>query len=243
MKYTLTALAGMALVAGSANAAFFSFASDTADRQWTFIGGNAPNLFHDGIGPAGKVDLMIDDNNGPLPTLTFSSRLQAQFDLKHVGSIPLGNGDFSHNYLVSGQFVFLDIATGTPLLFTNFSDGLFTARGGQDSWYSTAGFGADSFGGANITMSWGGAPLPGYGLNPGTFINPQGFQYTLTAINTSGQLPYDMSSPGVKLDQAMYPTEQWFAEGSYSASGNVPAPGALVLGGLGVIAAARRRRA
>lgn len=243
MKYTLAALAGMAIVAGTANAAFFSFASDTADHNWTFIGGNALNHFHDGIGPGGKVDLLIDDNNGPLPTLTFSTHLQAQFDLSYIGSLPLGNGDYSHNYLVSGQFVFVDVATGTPLLFTNFSDGLFTARGGANSWYSTAGFGADNFGGANINMSWGGTSLPGYGLNPGTFINPQGFQYTLTAINTSGQLPYDMSSPGVKLDQAMYPSAQWFAEGSYSASGNVPAPGALVLGGMGIFAAARRRRA
>lgn len=242
MKYTLAALAGMALLGGTANAALFSFASDTADRNWTFIGGNAANHFHDGVGPNGKVDLMIDDNNGPLPTLTFSTRLQAQFDLTYVGSLPLGNGDFSHNYLVAGQFTFVDIATGTPLLFTTFSDGLFTARGGQNSWYTTAGFGADNFGGAKINMSWGGAALPGYGLNPGTFINPQGFQYTLTAINTSGKLPYDMSSPGVPLDSHGLPAQEWFAEGSYSASGNVPAPGAIVLSGMGILAAARRRR-
>lgn len=243
MKYTLATVAGLALFAGTANAAFFSFASDTADRHWTFVGGNTPNRFHDGIGPGGKVDLMIDDNNGPLPTLTFSSRLQAQFELKHVGSIPLGNGDFSHNYLVSGTFTFFDLATNTPLLFTSFSDGLYAARGGEHSWYTTAGFGADNFGAADITMSWGGAPLPGYGLNPGTFIDPMGFQFTLTAINTSGQLPYDMSNPGVELNRDMLPSQQWFAEGSYSAAGNVPAPGALVLGGLGLVAAARRRRA
>ncbi|MFO0834082.1 MAG: hypothetical protein U0638_03855 [Phycisphaerales bacterium] len=243
MKYTLAAMAGMALVAGPANAAFFSFASDTADHHWTFFGGPTPNHFHDGILPGGKLDLEIDDNNGPLPTLTFSTRLQAQFDLSYVGSIPLGNGDYSHNYLVSGEFTFIDLATLNPLLVTSFSGGVFTARGGQNSWYSTAGFGADNFGAANIQMSWFGGSLPGYGLQPGAFVDPQGFQYTLSAINTSGQLPYDMSNPGVKLDQAMYPAQQWFAEGSYSASSNVPAPGALVLGGMGILAAARRRRA
>lgn len=243
MKYTLAAMAGMALVAGTAHAAFFSFASDTADHHWTFFGGPAPNHFRDGILPGGKLDLQIDDNNGPLPTLTFSTRLQAQFDLTYAGSIPLGNGDFSHNYLVAGEFTFLDLATLQPLLVTTFSGGLFTARGGQNSWYSTAGFGADNFGGANIDMSWHGATLPGYGLAPGSFIDPQGFQYTLSAINTSGQIPYDMSSQGVALDQRMYPAQQWYAEGSYSASSNVPAPGALVLGGLGIVAAARRRRA
>lgn len=242
MKFTLAAVAGTALLAGPAHAAFFSFASDTADHHWTFFGGPTPSHFRDGILPGGKVDLQIDDNNGPLPTLTFSTRLQANFDLSYAGSIPLGNGDFSHSYLVSGEFTFIDVATSLPLLTTTFDNGLFTARGGQNSWYSTAGFGADNFGAANITMSWFGASLPGYGLQPGAFVDPQGFQYTLTALNTSGQIPYDMSAQGVALDNHMYPAQAWFAEGSYSASSNVPAPGALVLGGLGVLAAARRRR-
>jgi MYXO-CTERM domain-containing protein len=243
VKYTLTALAGMALVAGSANAAFFSFASDTADHHWTFFGGPAANQFRDGILPGGKLDLLVDDNNGPLPTLTFSTRLIAQFDLAYAGSIPLGNGDFSHNYFVSGEFTFLDLSSMSPLLVTTFSGGLFTARGGQDSWYSTAGFGADNFGAASINMSWHGSTLPGYGLQPGQFVDPQGFQYTLSALNTSGQIPYDMSSQGVTLNRDMYPSQQWFAEGSYSASSNVPTPGALVLTGMGIFAAARRRRA
>ena len=52
-----------------------------------------------------------------------------------------------------------------------------------------------------------------------------------------------MSSQGVSLDSKMYPAQQWFAEGSYSASSNVPTPGAMVLGGMGILAAARRRRA
>ncbi|MCC6228189.1 MAG: hypothetical protein IT432_03070 [Phycisphaerales bacterium] len=243
MKYTLVAVAGTALLAGTAHAAFFSFASDTADHHWTFFGGQTPTHFRDGILPGGALDLQVDDNNGPLPTLGFSTRLQAQFDLAYAGSIPLGNGDFSHSYSISGQFTFLDLATLQPLLVTTFSGGLFTARGGQSSWYSTAGFGADNFGGATINMSWHGPNLPGYGLIPGSFVDPQGFQYSLSAINTSGLIPYDMSSQGVALDSKMYPAQQWYAEGSYSASSNVPSPGALVLGGLGIVSVARRRRA
>lgn len=93
-------------------------------------------------------------------------------------------------------------------------------------------------------MCLGRHPLPGYGLNPGTFLNPQGFQYTLTAINTSGQFPYDVSNPGVSWIRPCTRRRSGSPEEAVlPASGNVPAPGILVLGGMGIFAAARRHRA
>lgn len=242
MKKILTAAAAIAVAAGSANAAFFSFASDRASGAWTFTGSGASITA--ATGPMNFLDLHIDDQNGPMPTITNSVIFRADFTISYVGSIPLGAGAFSHNYLSQGTFTFLDVATGTALLTTVFEGGLFTARGGASSWFSTAALQADNGPGGFVGMTWGGRDLPAYGLGTGPLAGlPSGFAFDFTALNTSGSIPYDNSSPGVEVDTATrLPVQQWWSESSYSAHGFVPTPGTLALVGMGGLVLARRRR-
>jgi MYXO-CTERM domain-containing protein len=161
--------------------------------------------------------------------------------ITYSGSVPLGGGAFSHNYLASGSYSFTDVATGTTLLTVNFENCLYTARGSQASWFTTAALQGDSGAGATVNLTWNGASLPGYGLNPGTL--PGGFSFGLATLNSSGVIPYGGQAPGASLaTPSMLPPSQWWSEGSWSAT-NVPGPGVLTLIGLGGLVAARRRRA
>ena len=240
MTSRILACVGVAL-AGSAQAAFFSFASDSQDHAWAYSGSggsvsNAP-------APNDPVILMIEDNNGALPALSISSRFAAQYALTFAGSVNLGGGAFSHNYLANGSFSFTDAGTNQLLLTVNFTNCLFTARGGAATWFTTAALQGDHGGGATVDMIWSGASLPGYGLAPGALGTPRGFGFDLTVINTSGAIPYAGQNPGVALNtQTMFPTQTWFSESSFSASAQVPAPGVGAVLGLAGLAALRRRR-
>ncbi len=239
MKIRAISCAVLALAAtGAANAAFFSFASGSAGNAWTFNGNSL--AFTDGTGN-NPVSLLIDDNNGPLATLSVSTVFDANVILAYAGSTALGGGNFAHNYTAQGSFSFLDIASGTPLLNVAFTGALFTAQGGQSSWYSTGSLQGNPANGATVNMTWTGANLPGYGLAPGA-LEQQGFAFDLSALNTSGALPYAGQNPGTALTPNFAPVGPWFSEGSFSASGVIPAPGAGILLGLGALAAARRRR-
>jgi hypothetical protein len=239
MRIRAISCAVIALAAGTAQAALFSFASGSASQAWTFQGTGLG--VQDGTGPNDPITLMIDDNNGPLPTLNVSTQFNANFALSYAGSVPLGGGALSHNYTALGSFSFVDMVSGTPLLTVNFNNALFTARGLTNSWFTTASLQGDANGGAGVTMVWQGANLPGYGLAPGTLVNA-GFGFDLTALNTSGALPYGGQSPGTGLTPNFAPVGNWFAEASFSAVGAIPAPGAGVALGLGMLAARRRRR-
>src|SRR5262245_28247471 len=126
MNRCLFACAALAMAAGSANAAFFSFASDTQDNAWVFTG-NGANVSSATNGSANPLVLLIDDDNGPLPPLQNTVSFAAQYTLSFVGSVPLPGGAISYNYAATGQFTFTDIATNTTLLTTTFSNALFTA--------------------------------------------------------------------------------------------------------------------
>jgi hypothetical protein len=242
MTSRFLACAAIALSAGSAQAAFFSFASDSRDNAWTFSG-SGPNIV-DASGPTDPLVLMIEDNNGALPALQVSTQFNAQISLAFAGDVNLGGGAFSHNYLASGSFHFLDVSSGTTLLTVNFTNCLYTSRGGASSWFTTGGLQGDDGSGATVTMIWNGATLPGYGLAPGSLGSPRGFGFDLTALNTSGAIPYGGQNPGVSLDSTSHlPNATWFSESSFSASASaVPAPGGAVVLGLAGLAAARRRR-
>jgi MYXO-CTERM domain-containing protein len=243
MNRSLLACAALALGAGSANAAFFSFASDSADHAWTYTG-NGATISNGTNGNADPLTLMIDDENGLASPLVVSVSFSAQYTLTFVGSVNLPGGAIGYNYAASGQFVFNDIASGTALLTTNFSNALFSARGDQSRWFTTAGLQVDDSGGATVSMIWGGAALPQYGLAPGSLNgSPRGFAFGLSVINTSGSIPYNGTGPGVAINaNTKLPTQQWFSESSYSANGRVPTPGTLALLGLGGLAMRRRRR-
>lgn len=241
MTSRLLACASVALAAGSAQGAFFSFASDSRDHAWTFSGSGSNVV--DATAPNDPVMLLIEDNNGALPAMSVSTQFNAQVTLAFAGDVNLGGGAVSHNYLASGTFRFIDVAAGTPLLTVTFTNCLYTSRGGVSSWYTTGALQGDDGAGASVTMTWGGANLPGYGLAPGALGSPRGFGFDLTALNTSGAIPYAGQNPGVGLDANHLPNATWFSEASFSASASaVPAPGAGAVMGLAGLAAVRRRR-
>ena len=240
LRRSAAAVFAIVCSAGAAHGALFSFASNLSDQSWMFRGG--PGLsFTDGTGPNDPTVLIIDDNNGPLAPLMVSCQFNADVNLTTVGSLSLGGGQFSHNYRASGSFSFTDIASGDTLLTVNFSNGLFTSLGGEFNWGSTAAFQASASAGSTVSMTWGGASLPGYGLAPGAL--PSGdFAFGLDALNTNGSIPFNFQNLGVSITPATgSPTQAWFAESSFTAS-TVPAPGAAMLLVLGMGAMRRRRR-
>ena len=241
MKRLITSASVIALMAGSASAAFFSFASDRDDMSWTFTGAGAS--ITDAHDPGDPLVLLVDDQNGILPELEFDVEFNASMTITHVGSIPVGT-NWSHNYLLSGTFEFLD-ATGAPLLTVSLDNALLTALGGQASWYTTATMQGSDLGTNGVTVDyvWHGSALPDYELFPGLQSDPSDFGFDLTVLNTSGILPYMGGGEGVGLDANMLPDQTWYSEASYSGWANpIPTPAGaltLVLGGL---VATRRRR-
>jgi MYXO-CTERM domain-containing protein len=242
-QYIAASAVALVMASGAAQAAFFSFASDNADTRWTFTG-NGSNV----TSATGEVPLLlhIDDTNGPAPILQNSVSFLAQYTLTFVGSVNLPGGAQALSYAANGSFSFTDVATGTTLLTTNFSNALFSVRASVNNvWTTTASLQVDDGLGATVSMVWGGANLPAYGLMNGALNgSPRGFSFDLSAINSSGAMPYNGQSPGVAINSVTkLPTQQWWAESSFSASANViPAPGPLALVGLGALAMRRRRR-
>lgn len=240
MKMRWMALATLAAAAGTSQAALLSFSSSTAGGSWTFRGSG--NSFTDATGPNDPIVLDIDDNNGPLPTLHVSTQFNANITLAFAGTTALGGGAFAYNYTANGSFSFQDVDSGTTLLTVNFTNCLYTSRGSSTAWFTTGSLQGDEGAGAAVTMNWSGASLPAYGLTPGALPAPRGFGFDLTAINTSGAIPYSGQNPGVGLTNNL-PGSQWFSEGSFSASTGIPAPGSIaLLGAAGLIVGFRRRR-
>jgi len=231
----------LAFASGTAQAALFSFASDSNPNQWTFTGNGGNITAATGATP---LTLNIDDNNGPSPAIQVSVSFVAQYTLTFVGSVNLPGGAQALSYAANGSFTFSDGAN--PLLTTTFTNALFSVRASPNNiWATTASLQVDDGLGATVSMVWGGANLPAYGLAPGALTGtPRGFGFDFTAINSSGAIPYNGEAPGRAIDATTkLPTGQWWSESSYSAVANViPSPGSLALLGLGGLAITRRRR-
>ena len=236
MKIAALVLASAGLAA-SANATFFSFASDTADRQWTFAGSGASVRQGDANGV--NVDLILNDDNGGTQRVV-ATKFYAEWRLSYVGSMGVG-GAVSHTYRATGGFQWLDASTGALVLRGDFTDAIFTAGGRAATWDSTATvMGSDEYTQFQYTS---GLSAPEVGLAVGALGGPQDFAFTMTVINTSGQLPYVANSGnrGTSLGEGMLPNRQWYAEGSFSGSA-VPTPGSMALVGLGGAMCFKRRR-
>lgn len=242
------ALAAIVAAAGAANATLFSFASDNGNhRAFTFQG------FGNNVTHAPQNDptvLYYDDNNGPLPQVGLSTRFEAAFTINFLFSVPLGGGNFVHNYALTGNggngpdFGWYDWTTGAPILTAKIERGASakTAIGPAFGWGSTATLqGAD--GQSNgVTYTWHLADVPAYGLYQGQSIGADDFAFTLSWLQTQAGLGVALESndgsPNFKL-----PSNEWRSEGSFSGSANfIPTPGALALVGLAGLTAGRRRR-
>lgn len=228
MMRSIVGMAALAGLAGTANATLYSFASDNDPSSFTWSGAG------DGIVDANDASdpfaLLVDDDNGILPTLSFDVELEADVKIVHVASVPFG-GSFLHYYSAFGNVSFNAAGSGALLLSIDFDGALFSAVGSMTSWSSTAGLSAsDSF--ANVTYTWFGPSDANYGLGGGASTGPDDMAFTFSFINQGAGVNLD---PNTKL-----PTD-WVSEGSYSGS-SVPAPGALAALGVAGLIGTRRRR-
>jgi hypothetical protein len=225
LKYLWVPTAAAGLCAATAGAATFSFASDDnhdgptwlfdADQLWTY-------------GDVG-VDLLVDvDEDGPGEAVVFEDAVfEADITLDYQSTADLGGGLYLHIFTASGTASWNDLAGGA-LLDLEFFSGVMTAvSDSADAISSTATLAGEDFdmGAAVYTP---GQPLIDLGLTQ--LVDPQDFAFTLTDINDGAGAPLDngLLGPGD-------------AEGSYSGSANIPAPGSLALLGLSALTFTRRR--
>ncbi len=240
MLRTLLPCSLLVLAAGTAQAAFFSFASDHNHTDWTFRG-IGPSVL-DADDPRDPLILLVDDDNGVLPEVPFLVEFEADFTIRYNGSIPFG-AKFIHTYFLNGPFAYLDRGTGAPILTGFIEGGALTAvgdgslAGGPLDWDETATIQAsDDYG--SVVYTWHAASMPGYGLYQGErSIGLDDAAFTLTVLNSP-------VGPGVPLTPGSFvPALDWRSEGSYSGQAHfIPTPGPLALMGLAALTASRRRR-
>ncbi len=224
--HLLPLAAATCCAAATANAATFSFASDTYDQGPTW------ELVDDMLAAYAdaQVDLLVDvDEDGPGEAVVFED---ADFDalvtLDYQTSTPLGGGLFLHIFSAEGTASWFDSGSGALLLELNFFDAVFTALGNSlDAIGSSAALAGEDFDMGAVAYTPGQA-LIDLGLT--TLVAPQDFAFTLTDINDGA---------GASLTNGML--GQADAEGSFSGSAIVPAPSSFALMGAAGLLFRRRR--
>lgn len=214
----------------------FSFASDVNSDGPTFRGDSGNGVVETVRNPLG---LLVDDANGPLPTLSFDdTRFYADFQLTYDSSVNLGTGQTLHAYRLDGVFRFDAVQTMTVEIV----NGLFTSLGDATSWGSSASIQANSDAGSTVTYTWQRESYPAYSLFQGASTQENtDASFTLTNLLSFTD---NGTQAGVTLDsQTFLPTQKWQSEGSYSGSAFfIPAPASIVMLAAGGVVAARRRR-
>lgn len=243
----IIAAMGLMALAGTAQAAFFSFASDNNNHtNWTFRGSGG-SLTDAGPQPNATV-LYIDDDNGALPSLAIDTTFRAEMQLAWIASTPIGSGLFVHNYRLLQRdqgvpaFGFYD-AAGAPILTADISGmgNVLTAVGFENSWFSTATMQGSDNSETRVTYTWHGDDNPAYGLFRGESIDHDDFAFTLTMLNVDLSIGVALN-PNTKLP-APGDDRFWTSEGSFSGSAHfIPTPGALALLGIAGLVTTRRRR-
>jgi hypothetical protein len=229
--------------AGSAQGAFFSFASDTSDQNWSFTGSG--NKVYDGGGAQGSVPvtLLFDDDNGPLPAIAFAgARFDADVTITDGSRTRRGStAQYDYDYIASGFFEFHD-ARGNLLLRCDFTNAQLSNAGSATSWGPKASIIGSDFTDATVVYTSWLTLAPGYGVTPGTFNGASDFGFDLTALNKTGAIPYNSADRGVAVSEASaYLPSQWWSEGSYSGSA-VPSAGSVALLGLAASTIGFRRK-
>ncbi|MBK7404466.1 MAG: hypothetical protein IPJ41_07470 [Phycisphaerales bacterium] len=240
LRITLTVVAGLA---AAANAGIFSFASDSSDQSWTWTGEFHGGHFalEDATDPSDTTKLLIDDGNGGLDPLVFDVDFNAHMDLHYLSSTPLGGGKFLHTYHIEEGTAGWYTPFG-PVLEMTTAESIVTIVGNEFSWDSSGSlFGSSAWADVEYTSY---INEPAYGMFEGVNVGPADFSFSISALNTSGVIPYDFSSLGAALDpNTMTPIDTIYAEGSFSGSAQfVPAPGvATVFAGVAILGLRRRR--
>jgi hypothetical protein len=240
---------GVLGMAGSARATLFSFASDVNSSAYTLAGtaGSAGSFSITEFSRPNTYNLLIDDNNGPLPTLSIPVELHMNLTVTSGTSTLVAGTLYRHSYRVTGTFSFNDMM-GNALLTVNVGPtaGVLNVPGTATTWgTSGAVLGADSYAdvtyvesSALVTAMGGTSAAAGYGVVAGSSGGPDDFGFTMSVLN-SGSV-----GAGVPIDPTTKaPTMAWRAESSYSGSAFIPSPGATALIGVaGLLVGLRRRR-
>jgi hypothetical protein len=252
----ITGVAVGVFSAGTARATFFSFASDVNSNAFTFAGtaGSGGSFSITDFSRPNTYSLLVDDNNGPLPSVAIPVELHANLSVTSGTSTLVAGTLYQHTYHVTGTFGFYDMM-GNALLTVavgpnNF--GVLTVPGTATAWSPTgAVLGADSYADVTYTSTsalvaamGGTAAAAQYGITvgaggTGTSVGPDDFAFDLSVINTGS------IGSGVAIDPTTkLPTSAWRSESSFSGSafGGIPSPGALSLLLLGGLTAVRRTR-
>ncbi len=249
-SWTALAAAVAALaVSAPAQATFYSFASDTNSSGYTVSGSaGAGSSFQISSPLVNSYTLLVDDDNGPLPSAAINNvGLIIDFQAQHASSQVFIASLWRHTYTVTGTARFVDSGGNTLLTiqFDSGTSGIFTVFGGQNSWSSVGSIlGSDGI--AAVRYSWtpalvaalgGPAAAAQYGIVGTDSIAPDDFSFDLSVLNAGA-----IGSP-VQLDPtSKLPTSRWQSESSFSGSSNVPEPGSAAIAGLAIIAGMRRRR-
>ena len=253
-RFTLGAAIAVGIAATSAQATFFSFASDMNSNAYTFAGtaGTGGSFNITDFSRPNTFTLHIDDDNGPLGTIMIPVELRANLTATNGTSTQIVGTLFQHSYRVTGTFGFFD-AMGNNLLSVNIgtaAPALLTVPGTANAWSSTgAVLGADSFADVTYTATTalvnamgGAATAQNYGIVVGasgtaSSTGPDDFGFDLSVLN-GGAIGL-----AVALDPTTRaPTMAWRSESSYSGStfGVIPTPASACLFGAATLFVTRR---
>jgi hypothetical protein len=240
-----------------AQATFFSFASDHNSNGFTFGGsaGAAGSFTLGEFSRPNTFNLLVDDDNGPLATLSVAVEFRSSLTASGGSSTLIGGALYQHTYHISGMFGFYTPA-GVPLLTVDIgtaNPGFFTVPGTQNSWSSTgAVLGSDTYSDvtytattAFVTALGGPAIAAQYGIVLGaggsiTSTGPDDFGFSLSVLNANAVGINVAINPLTKA-----PLSAWRSESSFSGAsslGGIPTPGSAFLLGAGGILATMRRR-
>ncbi|MCG3123342.1 MAG: hypothetical protein GIKADHBN_01758 [Phycisphaerales bacterium] len=234
-RFILTAVS-LSLAAGAASAGTFSFAADanedgpnlqgapTTANTFTIADGSTKNF--DG---SVQVDFKWDpDEDGPAGAVTIPAYLTLNAESKSYSKLGFG-GTWIHTYSVAGTYNFRQISDGTLIFTAAFSNAVWTSVSADEfRWGQTASLQSSDTTDSGISFTAG----PALGAIDLSFS--EDFTFSLSALSAVGGGTVGLAADGT-------PTSSWVSEASWSAQA-VPAPGAVVLAGLGGLLCARRRR-
>lgn len=233
MRCFILGCASLALAAGSAHAALFSFASDRNQDGPTFSA-LAVNAVNDGRSLDANgvitVDFLADrDNDGPGAAQSITSNFEFAANITSYQVVAFG-GQFIHNFTLSGAFSVVDASNQQVIFHAMFNNALFSSWSNSANQLGrSAQIQANDQADPTLSFATAGA------LADIDVSQDRDFAFSLSNVQLANGNRVPVTPNGISQ-------VPWSAEGSFSAAA-IPAPGVLALGGLGLIATARRRRA
>lgn len=229
----LIGIGALMMLAGSAQASFFSFSSDRNTDGPTFSSLSGKSV-SDGrpFDVTGKVtiDFMYDaDENGPGAATIIPASFEFDATATSYAVTPFA-GSFIHSWTLAGTYKFTELTTGTTFFSAAFGNALMTNFSDSSTLLSLSGsILSNKPADGSLAFATAGA-LAGVDVSGG-----QDFSFSLSAFRSAA----NGGRVGVAADGSFL--SQWKSEGSWSAHA-VPAPGALALIGLGGLMLAKRKR-